>query len=134
MRFVLVTPARNEELFIAKTIDSVLAQTVRPERWAIVDDGSTDGTPEIIDSYAKRYDWIEVVGRPQRAERSFAGKVSAFDAGFERVRSFPHELIVNLDADVLLEADHFEFLVDRFKEDSRLGVAGTAYTQGDLIR
>ena len=132
MRFVLVTPARNEELFIAKTIDSVLAQTVRPERWAIVDDGSTDGTPEIIDSYAKRYDWIEVVGRPQRAERSFAGKVSAFDAGFERVRSFPHELIVNLDADVLLEADHFEFLVDRFKEDSRLGVAGTAYTQGGL--
>ena len=77
--YVLVTPARNEAAFIEKTIQSVVAQTIRPVRWAIVSDGSTDGTDEIVARYAKEHPWIELVQRPVRKERHFAGKVPAQD-------------------------------------------------------
>ena len=105
MKYVLITPARNEGRFIAKTLDSVVAQTLLPERWVIVDDGSTDRTAEIVESYAKRHSWIELIQRPQRQDRSFAGKVHAFNAGLERVRSLAFEVIGNLDADVSFEPD-----------------------------
>ena len=61
MKYVLITPARNEERFIRKTLDSVVAQTLLPERWIIVNDGSTDRTAEIVESYAKRHSWIELI-------------------------------------------------------------------------
>jgi poly-beta-1,6-N-acetyl-D-glucosamine synthase len=126
MKFVLITPARNEADFIGLTLASVCAQTVLPERWVIVDDGSTDRTAEIVQEYTRQHPWIELVQRPRRAERNFAGKVHAFNAGFERVKSLPYEVIGNLDADVSFEKDYFEFLIDRFGSTPRLGVAGTA--------
>ena len=67
MRYVLVTPARNEERFIAKTLESMVAQTMPPERWVIVDDGSTDKTSEIVQRYAGAYPWIQLVRLPQHA-------------------------------------------------------------------
>jgi len=66
MKYVLITPARNEERFITKTLDSMVAQTLLPERWVIVDDGSTDRTAEIVESYEKRYPWVELIRRPRR--------------------------------------------------------------------
>ena len=63
MTYVLITPAHNEAAFIEKTLDSVIAQTRLPERWIIVDDGSMDHTAEIVEEYAKRYPWIELVRR-----------------------------------------------------------------------
>jgi glycosyltransferase involved in cell wall biosynthesis len=125
MKYVLITPARNEQRFITKTLDSVVAQTLLPARWVIVDDGSTDRTAEIVESYAKRHSWIELIRRSQRKDRSFAGKAHAFNAGFERVRSFPFEVVGNLDADISFESDYFEFLAGKFGEFPRLGVAGT---------
>jgi glycosyltransferase involved in cell wall biosynthesis len=125
MTYVLITPARNEAAFIKKTLDSVCVQTVPPERWVIVDDGSTDRTAEIVESYAKRHSWIELIRRSQRLDRNFAGKAHAFNAGFERVRSLPFEVIGNLDADISFESDYFEFLLGKFCEFPRLGVAGT---------
>jgi len=127
--YVLITPARNEEAFIEKTIESVIHQSVLPVKWVIVDDGSTDRTPDIVDSYAQHYPWIEVVHRPRREKRDFAQKVHAFYAGFERVQSLQTSLIGNLDADISFGPDHFEFLIQKFVEDPLLGVAGTAYTQ-----
>jgi glycosyltransferase involved in cell wall biosynthesis len=129
MKYVLVTPARNEGRFIAKTLDSVAAQTLLPKRWVIVNDGSTDRTAEIVESYAKRHSWIELIQRPQRQDRSFAGKVHAFNAGLERVRSLEFEVIGNLDADVSFGPDYLEFLTQRLSEDPTLGVAGTPFTQ-----
>jgi glycosyltransferase involved in cell wall biosynthesis len=125
VKYVLITPARNEERFITKTLDSVVAQTLLAARWIIVNDGSTDRTTEIVESYAKRYPWIEIIHRSQRPDRNFAGKADAFNAGFERVRSSPFDVIGNLDADVSFERDYFEFLVGKFSEFPRLGVAGT---------
>jgi glycosyltransferase involved in cell wall biosynthesis len=127
--YVLVTPARNEAAFIEGTIKSMIAQTVLPLKWVIVNDGSTDDTAEIVSPYLAKYEWIELVNLPVRQDRNFAAKVNAFNAGQKRVTSLNYEIIGNLDSDVLLDADHFEFLLEKFREDPRLGVAGTVFNE-----
>lgn len=127
--YVLVTPSRNEEAFIEKTIESVIHQTFRPLKWVIVNDGSTDSTGTIAERYAAEHDWIEVVNRPVRKERNFAAKVYAFNAGQERLEDVDYEIIGNLDSDVLLDKDHFEFLLEKFQQEPRLGVAGTVFRE-----
>jgi glycosyltransferase involved in cell wall biosynthesis len=129
MKYVLITPARNEEVLIGKTLESVSSQTKPPFRWVIVDDGSTDGTAEIVRGYANRFPWIQLVQRPQRMERSFAGKVHAFNAGLEQVQSLEFDLLANLDSDLSFEPDYLEFLVRQFEKDPRLGVAGTPFIE-----
>src|SRR5215831_6411259 len=129
MKYVLITPAHNEESFIPKTLASMVAQTVPPERWVIVDDGSMDRTPEIVEKYAKRYPWIELVRRHQRQDRNFASKAHSVNAGWERVQSLKFDIIGNLDADVSFAPDYMEFLMRKFREDSDLGVGGTPFTQ-----
>jgi glycosyltransferase involved in cell wall biosynthesis len=127
--FVLITPAHNEEAFVKSTLDSVVQQTYRPRKWVIVNDGSTDATPRIVEPYAAKYDWIELVNLPVRRDRNFAAKVEAFNAGQERLRNLDYEVVGNLDADVSLEKDHFEFLLNKFSEDPILGVAGTVFRE-----
>jgi len=127
--YLLITPARNEEAFIRKTLDSVVAQTILPVRWVIVDDGSMDGTAEIVKSYARHYPWIELVCRTQDPDRSFASKAHAVAAGFELVKPLSFDIVGNLDADVSFERDYMEFLTRKFSEDPKLGVAGTPFTQ-----
>jgi hypothetical protein len=129
LAYVLISPSRNEARFIEETMRSVMAQTILPLKWVIVNDGSTDATGEIAAKYAEQCDWIEVVDRPVRKERHFAAKVEAFRAGFERVRHLKYEIIGNLDADVTLDPDHFEFLLSKFSQDGRLGVAGTVFRE-----
>ena len=130
MKYLLITPAHNEEAFIEKTLVSVIAQTLLPERWVIVDDGSTDKTAEIVESYTQRYPWIELVRRPEQSRRSFAGKVHAFNAGLDRAQQSPEfEVIGNLDADISFDPKYLEFLIGKFAEDPRLGVAGTPFTE-----
>jgi len=129
LQYVLITPSRNEARFIEKTLDSVVQQTVLPLKWVIVNDGSTDATGEIVARYCALHSWIELVNRPIRKERHFAAKVEAFNAGLERVKNLPYEIIANLDADVSLDPDHFEFLLSKFGQDSRLGVAGTVFRE-----
>lgn len=125
--YVLVTPARNEAQFIECTLKAVTAQTVLPLRWAIVSDGSTDGTDEIVARYAAAHPWIELVRMPERAERNFAGKALAVRAGVERMAGLAYDVIACLDGDMSFETDYFEFLLGKIAEDPRLGVAGTPY-------
>jgi glycosyltransferase involved in cell wall biosynthesis len=127
--YVLVTPSRNEEAFIEKTIESVIHQTVLPRKWVIVNDGSTDSTGAIAEHYAAQHGWIEVVNRPVRKERNFAAKVHAFNAGRERLQDVKYHVIGNLDSDVVLDEDHFEFLLGKFRDDPKLGVAGTIFSE-----
>jgi len=123
--YVIVTPARNEAQYIELTIKSVIAQTVRPLKWVIVSDGSTDGMDEIVSRYATDHAWIELVRMPERTERHFAGKVHAFNAGYARMNGLQYDVIVNLDADVSFGEDYFSFLLQRLAEDPQLGlVAG----------
>ena len=123
--YVLITPARNEEAFIEKTIHSVINQTVIPVKWVIVDDASTDKTPEIISRYLPDYPWIEMVQMPARRDRSFAAKVHSFNAGYDKVKGLKYEVIGNLDSDVSFDNDFLGFLIGKFAEDPSLGVAGT---------
>jgi len=127
--YVLITPARNEDAFIEKTIQSMIRQTVPPLKWVIVDDGSIDKTPDIVNRYLTQCPWMDMVQMPQRRDRSFAAKVHAFNAGYERVEGLPYEIIGNLDADISFDAAYCEFLLRKFSEDPRLGVAGTVFEE-----
>jgi poly-beta-1,6-N-acetyl-D-glucosamine synthase len=129
MPYVLITPACNEEKFLENTIQSVIKQTVLPSKWVIVNDGSTDATASIASIYAEKFDWIELVNLPKRKDRNFAAKVRAVNAGLDRLGHIDYEIIGNLDADVSLDEDHFEFLLNKLKEDSHLGVAGTVFRE-----
>jgi glycosyltransferase involved in cell wall biosynthesis len=129
VKYILITPARNEQAFIKTTLDSVVAQTTLPERWVIVDDGSTDRTAEIVESYTKRYPWIELVCRKQDPDRNFASKAHSVAQAFSRAKSIDFEVVGNLDADVSFDPDYLEFLMQRFSEDPKLGVAGSPFTQ-----
>ena len=127
--YVLISPARNEEKNIEKTILSMINQTHLPIKWVIVNDGSTDSTASIIGQYLSKYGWIEMIEMPTRRDRSFAAKVNSFNAGFERVKYLNYEVIGNLDADLSFEKDYLEFLMGKFAEDSSLGVAGTIFKE-----
>jgi glycosyltransferase involved in cell wall biosynthesis len=129
--YVIVTPARNEAAFLEQTIQSVVTQNLRPLRWVIVSDGSTDGTDEIVERYATKHDWIELVRMPERRERHFAGKVHAFNAGYERLKHLPFDYICSLDADITFDENYFSFLLKKFSADAQLGLAGTPFREGN---
>jgi biofilm PGA synthesis N-glycosyltransferase PgaC len=123
-RYVVVTPARDEERTIALTIESMLAQTVRPLRWVIVDDGSTDRTRAIVEKFLPDHPWMELVQRTNRGFRALGGGVvDAFNEGFAHVRDLPWDFVVKLDADLSFDARYFEDLLRRFDADPKLGMA-----------
>lgn len=127
--YVLITPARNEETHIEKTIQSVISQTVLPKRWIIVSDGSTDRTDEIANEYIINNNWIELVRMPEHRDRQFAAKVNCFNAGYERLKGLEYEIIGNLDADISFDPDYFEFLLNKFEQIPDLGVSGTPFIE-----
>ena len=129
LRYVLITPARNEEALIEKTVQSMIKQTVLPLKWVIVNDGSTDATAHIVSQYLAKCGWMELVDLPIHRDRSFAAKVHAFNAGFEKVKNLDYEVVGNLDSDISFDADYCEFLLNKFQEDASLGVAGTIFRQ-----
>jgi len=129
VKYVLITPARNEEAFIEKTIESAAKQTILPLKWVIVNDGSTDDTGNKVRRFLGKYPWIELIEFPVRKERNFAAKVFAFNAGQESVKNLDYEVIANLDADTSFDADHFEFLLNEFRKNPCLGVAGTIFKE-----
>ena len=129
MRYLLITPAKNEEAFIELTIQSVINQTIRPLRWLIVSDGSIDKTDEIVSSYARRYEWIELLRMPEREARHFAGKAHSFNTGYATIRHLPHNFVGSLDADITFEPEYFKFLLEKFAADPKLGLAGTPFAE-----
>jgi len=130
--YVLITPARNEADYIELTLKSVVSQTLRPLKWVIVSDGSTDATDDIVRQYVANNAWIELVQMPERRERNFAGKAMAVSAGQKKLGELQYDVIGNLDADVSFDPDYFAFLMERFAENPRLGVGGTAFREGNL--
>ena len=133
LAYALITPARNEERFIEGTIESVIRQTVLPRRWVIVSDGSTDRTDAIVSQYLDVHPWITLVRRPEHLDRHFAAKVQCFNSGREALPKDGYDIIGSLDADITFEKDYFEFLLDRFADDARLGVAGTPFVEDDVV-
>lgn len=122
-KYVIITPAKNEDRYIERTIQSVISQTLMPSRWIIVDDGSTDHTAEIVSKYLVSYDFIRLV-RLATGARDFASKVRAFNAGRELLIGTEYSWIGNLDADVSFGPELYGNLISEFMKDPRLGIAG----------
>jgi glycosyltransferase involved in cell wall biosynthesis len=129
LRYVLITAARNEASLIEDTIRSVIAQTVRPVKWVIVSDGSTDRTDGIVKRHAAQHDWIELVRMPEHADRQFAAKVRALRAAYEKVQMLQFEIIGNLDADITFDSGYMAFLLHKLAGDPALGVVGTRFIE-----
>jgi len=120
--YVIISPCRNEAKYVKNTLDSVVAQSVLPELWVIVDDGSTDETPKILADYAKRHDFIRIVTRENRGHRSVGpGVIEAFYSGLDTVELKQFSFLCKLDLDLIMPSRYFETLINRMQENPRLG-------------
>ena len=125
VKYVIITPVRDEEKHIEATIEAVAGQTIRPTEWVIVDDGSSDRTGDIIDRYAAKFPWISVVHRSNRGFRkSGGGVVEAFYDGYNALHCKDWDFIVKLDGDLTLSVTYFERCFEHFERDPKLGVGG----------
>jgi biofilm PGA synthesis N-glycosyltransferase PgaC len=124
-KYVIVTPARDEEEHISATIEAVASQTIRPIEWVIVNDGSTDKTARILEQYAGQFSWITVVHRSNRGFRKAGGGVvETFYEGLEALRVEGWDFVVKLDADLNFSPDYFEKCFERFNSEPLLGIGG----------
>ena len=105
-----------------RTLDCVVAQSIAPTLWVIVDDGSTDATPQILAEYARKHAFIRVVRREDRGRRAVGpGVIDAFYAGLETVRLDDFDYLCKLDMDLELPERYFELMMRKMESDSRLG-------------
>lgn len=124
MNYVIISPVKNEEEYIEKTLRSVTSQTVKPVKWVIVNDGSTDGTEELIEAFRKKYDWIKVVNKTDRGFYKLgSGVIEAFYTGYKEIAELNFAYLVKLDGDLSFESDYFEKIFHEFEKNPRLGIA-----------
>jgi biofilm PGA synthesis N-glycosyltransferase PgaC len=125
VKYVVVTPVRDEEKHLEATVEAVIGQTIKPAEWVIVNDGSSDRTGDIIDRYATKFPWISAVHRSNRGFRkSGGGVIEAFYEGYRALRCEDWEFIAKLDGDLTFSADYFEKCFEHFRTQPRLGVGG----------
>jgi len=126
-KYVIITPVRDEEQFVEECLKSVTSQTIKPRKWIIINDGSTDGTRQIIEKYLKEHSWIQLVNLEDKGVRKPGGEY-VLHIGFDMINIDDYEYIVRLDADLSFEKDFFEELFIRFSQDPSLGIAsGVCY-------
>src|ERR1035437_3481837 len=126
--YILISPVRDEEKYIIQTIESVVGQTITPSKWIIVDDASSDRTPEIIESYQKKFPWIEMLRIARDTARQPGSPiVNAFDRGYDLVKDGGFDFVVKLDCDLRFTSDYFEKLLQEFEKDPRLGIGSGIY-------
>ncbi len=128
--YVVVTPARNEIDSIRSTLDSVISQTVLPVYWIIVNDGSTDGTGDVLKIYSEVHSWIHVIDYTRETSDRRVGKnvVEIIESALQRTQGINWDFWVKLDGDIILPPSYFERLIKRFEENDKLGIAsGQAY-------
>ena len=129
-RYVVVSPAKDERSLIGRTLASMANQTARPSTWVIVDDGSVDGTREVVEEFARDHRWIRLVVREPGAAREPGSRViQNFNVGYDVVRGENFEFVVKLDCDLELPAHYFEQLLRKFDADPRLGIASGIYLE-----
>jgi len=123
-RYVLITAAKNEEKYILRTIQAVLAQTIKPLKWIIVSDRSRDGTDNIVKKAGEGVDFIQLVSLRGDDKRNFGSQVRAINKGCEYIHGLKYDYIGNLDADVSFEPRYFEHLFEKFTSNKKLGIGG----------
>lgn len=121
---VVISPVRDEALFLRRTIDSMIAQTVQPSLWIIVDDGSKDETREIVRRAAASHSWIRLHERQDRGTRKVGGGVvEAFKEGLAQVCLEDYDYLCKLDGDLEFQPTYFQRLYEYFEADKHLGTA-----------
>jgi len=123
-RILIISPVRDEAEYLQGTIDSIIKQSVAPVEWVVVDDGSTDETPELIKNAAQKYSWIHLIQKPDRGERAVGpGVIEAFYYGFDRKETDEYDYICKMDGDIEFPETYFESLLEYFEKDRYLGAA-----------
>ena len=122
-RIALITPVRDEEKYIGAMLESIVNQVVRPTKWIIVDDGSTDSTRAIVAEYARKHEFITLIELPPRIERLPGGE-SAISHGLGCIELSDYEFIARFDADLRFERGYLAQILEKFDADPRLGIAG----------
>jgi glycosyltransferase involved in cell wall biosynthesis len=119
---LLISPCRDEAQYLRRTLDSVAAQSVPPALWVVVDDGSIDETPAILEEYARRLPYLRVLRRGDRGCRKVGpGVIEAFYAGLQTANADDFDYICKLDMDLDLPTRYFELLMQRMEADPRVG-------------
>lgn len=135
--YCLISPCRDEEAYARRTLDSVTSQSEPPALWVIVDDGSTDNTPAILEEYERKYTYIRVVRRADRGDRRVGpGVIDAFYTGYETINPAEYEYVCKLDLDLDLPPFYFATLMDRMDANPRIGTcSGKPYFEhkGKLV-
>lgn len=136
IRFVIISPVRDEAEYLDATIRSVVEQTIRPVQYILVNDGSSDSTLEIIQRWSAQYSWIVPVDRKEGSNRSAvkdqkrgkrareAKEIIAFYDGFQHLTMADWHFLVKLDGDLGFAPDYFERCFMEFGNDPQLGVGG----------
>jgi len=134
MSYILVTPAKNEEVNLPKLIQSIGEQTIKPLVWVIIDDGSTDNTPNIIKKAKENYEWIQsfrLEEHPRDLSKHYAYVCNTgFDLAIKycEENNLQYDYIGLLDADMILEREFYSKLMNEFERNPRLGIAsGSVY-------
>lgn len=130
MKYYIIIPAYNEDAFIELTLQSIASQTLLPSKVVVVDDGSTDTTLAIAQRFSEKYNWLQVVSKTSDAVHLPGSKViQAFLNGYEVIDE-EYDIIVKLDADLILPSNYFKTVVNKFAEDEKTGmVGGFAYIE-----
>ena len=129
-RYLVISPVKDEERHVQRTLDSMSSQTLKPDAWIIVDDGSADRTPQIVEASTGKLDFLHLIRRPRREDRQpGSGIIAAFNAGYERASSLDYDFIVKLDCDLSFEPEYFEHLLAEFTTEPRLGIASGIYLE-----
>ena len=124
-RYILLTAAKNEEAYIAETIQSVLRQNVPPLAWFIMDDGSTNQTAAIVERSATAHPFIHLHSAGSREGRNFGSRSKALQAAYALARPMEFEFVGVQDADIAPEReDYYQTIIEEFRHDARLGIAG----------
>jgi poly-beta-1,6-N-acetyl-D-glucosamine synthase len=130
-RYCLITPCRDEAKYARRTLDSITKQTVLPALWIIVDDGSGDETPKILEEYASKFPWIRVIRRADRGDRKLGGGViDAFYTGYDSITPSDFDYICKFDLDLDIPPAYFEELMKRMEANPRIGTcSGKPYME-----
>jgi glycosyltransferase involved in cell wall biosynthesis len=124
MNYYIIIPTYNEEKFIALTLQSIVEQTVLPSKVVVVNDGSTDKTEEIVNSFVEKYSFIAAVNKSSDAIHLPGSKViQAFQKGLETLDD-NYDIMVKIDADLIFPSNYFETIIKHFQSDERIGMVG----------
>jgi len=136
-QLAIISPVRDEGKHVRNTLDAMVAQTVRPQEWLFVDDGSTDDTRAVIESYSNNHPWIRVISRENRGFRQLgSGVIAAFNFGRERLANKEYKYIAKLDGDMSFPPTYLEIMLAKLEGDAKLAaVSGKVFRpeKGGLV-